>query len=136
MHGRNLAVAEGDDFADLRAELDMRGPAANDEASENQYRFPEIADLLDLGRESFEGLTAILRPRPPRPLMALVDGGRTLEGGFKRGMPLDLGVKLGQERVEIVGVPGLEARRMVSTFSCDIAYSDSPAASRASARSA
>ena len=48
-------------------------------------------------------------------------------------MPLGLGIKLGQPAVQILGVPSLLGSLEGSKFSCDIAYSDSPAASRASA---
>jgi hypothetical protein len=105
MHGRNFSVAEGDDLADLGVELDVRGPAGDDEASKGQDRFPEIADLLDLGREPFEGLAAILRPSTPHPLMALVRRGLTFEGRLDRRVPLDIWVKLGQKRVQVVGLP-------------------------------
>jgi hypothetical protein len=36
-------------------------------------------------------------------------------------VPLDVGIELGQKGVQIIGIPRLEARWTVSTFSCDIA---------------
>jgi hypothetical protein len=46
--------------------------------------------------------------------------GDDFEGGLKRGMPLDLGVKLGKERVEVIRLPGLErsARLLFTSAQC------------------
>ncbi len=46
-------------------------------------------------------------------------------------MPLHVWVQFLQEHVEVPIVGCLSTRLKVSTFSCDIAYSESPAASRA-----
>jgi hypothetical protein len=48
------------------------------------------------------------RPRLSRTIKTPVGGFVALQGGLNGGMPLHLRIKLGQERVKVVGVPRLK----------------------------
>ena len=52
-----------------------------------------------------------------------------------RSVRLNIGGEGGQGVLEVLAQERLHILRTTATFSCDIAYSDSPTASRASARS-
>ena len=52
--------------------------------------------------------------------------------GLEAAEDLEIGVQLFRRKVPIASVPAFEPGLNQLTFSCDIAYSDSPAASRAS----
>ena len=51
-----------------------------------------------------------------------------------RQVELEIWRKVFERSVKVAAVERLKRRRTISTFSCDIAYSESPAASRASSR--
>ena len=89
-------------------------------------------------------------PKRPQPLDLHLESRRPLINGLEKVPdprfttvgPVDsrdwvdqlkIGVTEGEVRVNVPVVDGGDARLAISTFSCDIAYSDSPAASRASA---
>ena len=104
----DLAVSDGDDLADLLAELKTGSPAAHLEPTEHQNRLTEVANLLRPSREPPPCLAAILVPGPTSTLMAQIGGFPALHRPLNGGIPRALRVKFGQEGVEIVGIPGFQ----------------------------
>ena len=76
--------------------------------TEDQDRLAEVANLVNMNGETFPCPAAIVIPGPSHTVKA------PISSAFQASSP----------------------RLTASTFSCDIAYSDSPAASRASLHSA
>ena len=92
----DLSVAELKELTELRVELDGRGSADYRQAAEQQDRFAEVADLVDVHSGCRrEDLAAVLAPRSPHPFMAGVGHGLALERGLEGRVPLNLGVNLG-----------------------------------------
>ena len=119
----DLPVSEGDDLPEFLAELDTRRAAACVEMAEEQNRLAEVANLLNLRHETSPRLAAIFAPGLSHAVVTPICACSALQGLLKGGMPLDLGISLGQEGAQIVGVPGLMGSLERSTFSSDIAYS-------------
>src|SRR5215204_7111127 len=104
----DLPASEADELSELLVESDASRPAGHVEMTEDEDRLAEVANLLNLSRETFPRPAAIVVPGLARAVKTPIGGFPALQGRLNGGMPLHLGVKLGQEGVKIVGIPGLE----------------------------
>jgi hypothetical protein len=103
--------------------------------TEGEDRLAEVAELLGPIGEAFPRLAAVLPPNLSRAVMTSVSSSLSLKARLDRKVPLNVGIELGQKASRSSAFHASTARWTISTFSCDIAYSDSPTASRASAGS-
>jgi hypothetical protein len=95
------------ELSDFLAELDASRPGGEVDLTERQDRFAEVAEFLRPNGEAFPRLAAVLPPSPSRAVMTAVGSCRSLKARLDRGVPLDVGIELGQERVQIIGIPRL-----------------------------
>ena len=121
MHRDDPSVAKGAELPDFLVEPDAGRLGGQVDMTENQDRLAEVGDLLNPNRETFPCPAAIVVPGLSRTVMAPVDGFPTLQGWLNGGMPLHLGIKLGEKASRSSVFHASAARRTVSTFSCDIA---------------
>ena len=119
-----------------RCELDPTPlPCPRPLVTEHDDRVPGVDDVLELlptlGRRSTAPRSVDARSTPSRPVIGPAPGSPA------RVDDADLGVEQRRHRhaSQSPRSSASKAARTISTFSCDIAYSDSPAASRASTRS-
>ena len=76
--------------------------------TEGEDRLAEVAELVWPIGEAFPRLTAVLPPNPSRALMTSVGSCLSLKARLDCRLPLDVGIELGQEGVQIIGIPRLD----------------------------
>ncbi len=96
------------DLPHLLTERDAGRPGGQVQVTEREDRLAEVAELLRPIGEAFPRLAAVLPPNRSRALMTSVGRRLSLEARLDRGVPLDVGVELGQEGVQIIGIPRLD----------------------------
>jgi ketosteroid isomerase-like protein len=104
----DLPRSKVEDFSDFLAELDAGRPARQVQVTERDDRLAEVAELLRPIGEAFPRPATVLPPNLLRAVMTSVDGRPSLEARLDRRVPLDVGIELGQEGVQIVGIPRLD----------------------------
>ena len=118
------AVADGPDLGQLHADLLAAALRHGVLGAHDDNPLSGVDRLVDLQPNALELREQVLVVAPDG-IPASINAGR---GRVRVGVELDLGVKAGLRGLEIVAGDG---RIELATFSCDIVYSDSPAASRA-----
>ena len=122
------------DFADFLTELDAGLPGGQVHVTEREDRLAEVAELLGPIGEAFPRLAAVLPPNLSRAVRTSVDGCLFPRGPARiAGCHSTSASSSAKKASRSSAFQASTARWTVSTFSCDIAYSDSPTASRASA---
>ena len=76
--------------------------------TEREDRLAEVAELMGPIGEAFPRLAAVLPPNLSRAVMTSVGGRVPLEARLDRRVPLDVGIELGQEGVQIIGIPRVD----------------------------
>src|SRR5215213_3250309 len=104
----DLPRSQVEDLADLLIELDAGRPGGQVQVTQREDRLAEVAELLGPIGEAFPRLAAILPPDLSRAAGTSVGGRLSLEARLDRRVPLHVGIELGQEGVQIVGVPRLD----------------------------
>jgi hypothetical protein len=104
----DLPRSKVEDFPDFLAELDAGRPGGQVDLTEGEDRLAEVAEFLGPIGEAFPRFAAVLPPNPSRAVMASVGGCLSLKARLDRGVPLDVGVELGQKGVQIIGIPRLD----------------------------
>jgi hypothetical protein len=122
------------DFSDFLPELDAGHPGGQVDVTKGEDGLAEVAELLGPIGEAFTRLAAVLPPNLSRAVMTSVGSCLSLKARLNRRVPLDVGIELGQKGVQIIGIPRLDGWT-ISTFSCNIAYSERPRSANAWVRS-
>ena len=104
----DLPSSKVKDFPDFLAELDARRPGDQVDVTEGEDRLAEVAELLGPIGEAFPRLAAVLPPNLPRAVMTPVGGCLSLKPRLDRRVPLDVGIELGQEGVQVIAIPRLD----------------------------
>ena len=104
----DLFGSEVKDFSEFLTELDAGRPGGQVHVTEREDRLAEIAELLRPIGEAFPPLAAVLPPNRSRAVMTSVGSCLSLEARLDRRVPLDVGIELGQEGVQIIGIPRLD----------------------------
>jgi hypothetical protein len=119
----DLPAWEGDELSEFLVEPDACRPAGHVEMTEDQDRLAKVANLLNLGRETFPCSAAIVVPGLSRTIKTPVGGFVALQGGLNGGMPLTSGSSSAKKASRSSAFQASRTRRTVSTFSWDIARS-------------
>ena len=104
----DLPRSKVEDFSKLLTELDAGRPGAQVHVTEREDRLAEVAELLGPIGEALPRLAAVLPPDLSRAGMTVVGSCLSLEARLDRGVPLYAGVELGQEGIQIIGIPRLD----------------------------
>ena len=118
-------------MGDPELELGICALRTNPEPNESDDRLSGLDELLDLNRKIADRLLLICGPR-----FDFVHAPQwCAERGLARWDKLEIASRIFDHAAPVPRFHASMALRTISTFSCDIAYSDSPAASRAFSRS-
>ena len=123
----DLAAAKGEQLSELACGLQLAGLADDLDFSEGEYGFAEVSKFVVASLQLLESFALIALPNLPGSGKPAKDA----VGAFDGPVPLELRIEQVDPCIKVVTVPGLYARLNISMFSTDIAYSRSPAASRA-----
>jgi hypothetical protein len=104
----DLPSSKVNEFPEFLAELDASRPGGEVHLTEQQDRLAEVAELLWPIGEAFPRLAAVLPPSLSRAVMTAVGSCLSLKARLDRGVPLEVGIELGQEGVQIIGIPRLD----------------------------
>src|SRR5687767_9305060 len=96
------------DFSKLLTELDAGRLRGQVHVTEREDRLAEVAELLGPIGEAFPRLAAVLPPNLSRAVMTSVGSCLSLKARLDRRVPLHVGIELGQEGVQIIGIPRLD----------------------------
>jgi hypothetical protein len=96
------------DLPDFLTELDAGRPGGQVQVTEREDRLAEITELLRPIGEALPRIAAVLLPNLSRAVMTGVGGCLALEARFDRRLPFDVGIKLDQKGVQIIGIPRVD----------------------------
>jgi hypothetical protein len=129
----NLAVAYRGNPACGRLDRDTTPITARERSTEDQHCGAQIAELFDLDPEISPGRLDVGQKLPDA-TTAAIDVALGTSDNARAHLDVGMG-ELFNCGVDGMPTVRIENPRTISTFSCDIAYSCSPAAARASAGS-